>query len=258
MRYKGYLISHGGKVRKNNEDNGYLDGVFRHKDDLFFWGYRCEKQNRLLCAAFDGVGGVDCGEVASRLAAETLFALQKENPTEVELEKYVELANNKIIHANEARQMATTFVLLSINDNQLLFSNMGDSRGYLLRDQKLTQVTRDHNMVARLLEKGILTQEQARRHPQRHTIYQFLGMKAENDDGGLMLEPFVFHPINVKAGDICLLCSDGLTDMVDDQRIRSIMIQDASVEKKAKRLLKEALNLGGKDNITILLVEATG
>lgn len=256
MIYKGYLVSHGGKVRRNNEDNAYLEGVWRYDDKQFSWEYECEKAERMLCGIFDGVGGEDHGEIASRIAAETMFEFQDTGLKEEGFEEYVFNANARILLAPESGNMASTFAALFVEDDYYHFCNMGDSRIYLFRDKELTQISKDHNMVTQLLKEGILTPEQAARHPDLHTIYQYLGMNNENSEEELILEPYCPEPVKARDGDICLLCTDGLTDMVVDDDIRSILSENQNFEDKVKHLLKTALEHGGRDNITVLLVEA--
>lgn len=256
MIYKGCLISHGGKVRQNNEDNGFLDGAWRSNDKKFAWKYGCEKKDNLLCGVFDGVGGEDCGEVASRLAAEALFSFNETGFQKDGFDLYVLKANEQILSAPESSRMASTFVILSIENNQYYFCNMGDSRAYLFRKGKLIQISKDHNMVRQLVEEGILTPEQAVGHPDLHTIYQYLGMKSGTGEEELILEPYCLEAIPSKDGDICLLCTDGLTDMVEDEDIAQILSENQDIEEKTKCLLESALEHGGRDNITVLLVEA--
>ena len=253
MDYNGYLISHGGKIRSNNEDNGYLDGQYRKDDQCFFWKCKQEKKDSILTGVFDGVGGEDCGEIASRIAAETLDSIGKTGRMSTMFEKYVQIANRKILDAADDSGMASTFVLLSIENDVCHFCNMGDSRGYLLRNRKMFKMTKDHNMVSKMVARGVLTPEQARNHPDRHTIYQYLGMRT---DEGMVIEPYIGGPVRVLKGDICLLCSDGLTDMVNEEKIATILASNYLLEDKARILLDTALNNGGRDNITILLTES--
>jgi protein phosphatase len=257
MVYRGCLISHGGKIRLNNEDNAYLDGLYRSDDSLFSWQSSCERRKDLLCAVFDGVGGEDSGEVASRIAAETLAEYDGRSTVSDLFQEYVQLANDRInldIHSN---RMASTFVILSVEDDCYHFCNMGDSRGYLFRDKRLVQLSEDHNMVSQLTKTGVLTTEQAARHPDRHTIYQYLGMKEGSGDYELTLDPYTSEAIPALKKDICLLCSDGLTDMVSDENIIKILSEEITLESKTMKLVETALEHGGRDNITVILMEAS-
>ena len=252
MLYKGYLKSHGGKIRTNNEDNGYLDGYYRIDDQQFLWSVEKEKENNILAAVFDGMGGEEQGEVASRLAARTMYGM-KNKRFSVEAENYAKKAGDCILGGDKKSRKGTTYVAVSVEDNQFFFSNIGDSRGYLFRNGQLTQMTKDHNMVQEMLKEGILTPEQAKKHPDRHSIYQFLGMQEEDD---IPPEPHCAEKIEAQQGDICLLCSDGLTDMLEDEEISRILSSSDSVKEIGDCLVEAALDKGGKDNVTVLLLMA--
>ena len=114
--------------------------------------------------------------------------------------------------------MATTYAVLSIEENEFCFSNIGDSKGYLLRDHKLQKKTKDHSIIQNLIDEGILTEKEARKHPQKHMIYQALGMQEEDMDP----EPYITLKEKVQQGDKFILCTDGVTDMVSDKDIEQI------------------------------------
>lgn len=253
MKYRGYIVSHGGNVRTNNEDNGYLDGYYRLNDKEFAWNYEKEKENSIMTAVFDGMGGEDNGEVASRLAVRTMYSMKNKRFSDI-TEEYTINAGKKIQNNANGTHMGTTYTALSVEDNVYYFSNLGDSRGYLFRDGVLTQMTKDHNMIQEMLKNGILTEEQAQKHPDRHTLYQYLGMREEEEE--IEPEPYIAEPVEAQSGDICLLCTDGLTDMLSDQEISNILSEKQLAEEKIQKLLKTALEHGGKDNITILVLEA--
>lgn len=248
----GIIMSHGGKARINNEDNGYLDGYYRLDDKEFIWSSEKETENHFLAAVFDGMGGEEHGEVASRIAARMMYAMKNKKFSEV-IEEYVAKSSESILSYAKNTNMGTTYAAVSIEENKYYFSNLGDSRGYLFRNGTLRQMTKDHNMVQEFLRAGILTEEQAKVHPERHTVYQFLGMKDEED---IPLEPYQQEPTEVQVGDICLLCSDGLTDMLKDDEICDILIKERTIKDSADNLLQSALKQGGKDNVTILLLTA--
>lgn len=259
MKYRGFIISHKGKIRTNNEDNAYLNGYYRRDDGKSFWTYQDESTNNMLAAVFDGMGGIENGEIASRLAAQELAEIEYQDETEIiqlstMIHSYAADANRRIALYDDEREMGTTCAILSIEKDHYFFFNLGDSRGYLFRDGELCQMTKDHNIIWEMVKKGILTKEQAERHPDRHSIYQCLGMKEQ----GEILEPQVFCADSVEAqkGDICLLCSDGLTDMLSDYEIQNILSTDKFIEDKVIELFRQALEKGGKDNVTIVVVEA--
>lgn len=257
-------MSHGGHVRANNEDNGYLDGRFRENDKTFSWEWAASAEENLLAAVFDGMGGEENGETASRLAAETMAALAGKNvsgqqghsgegagPFSRNLEAYVRLAGERILSLAGRAHMGTTYTALSIENDVCFFSNLGDSRGYLYRDDRLAQMTKDHNMVRELYLSGVLTKEQADRHPDRHTLYQYLGIR---DEDGMIPEPHTADPVKARPGDVCLLCSDGLTEMLEDSRIASLLEEGGNARTLARRLVQETLDAGGRDNVTVAVV----
>lgn len=262
MKYEAYLMSHGGLVRANNEDNGYLDGHFRENDRIFSWERAASAEGNLLAAVFDGMGGEENGEAASRLAAETMVALAGksvsgqlghagEGPFSRNLETYVRLAGERILSLAGRARTGTTYTALSIEKDVYFFSNLGDSRGYLYRDGRLIQMTKDHNMVRELYVSGVLTKEQADRHPDRHTLYQYLGIR---DEEGLIPEPYAAKPVRARPGDVCLLCSDGLTEMLEDGRISALLEEGGGAKALARRLVWDALDAGGRDNVTVATV----
>lgn len=254
MKYRAYITSHGGNIRKNNEDNAYLEGIYRLEDNEFCWNYKIEKQDFVLAAVFDGMGGISSGEIASRMAAVEMSHIKSAVFSE-NLQSYVQETNAKIVNYSKNHKMGTTYTAVSVEDNKYYFSNIGDSRGYLYRNGKLEQMTKDHNLVQEMYNGGVLTKEQALKHPERHAIYQYLGMP-EEDGMEIVLEPFIRNSVSAETGDICLLCSDGLTDMVTEEKIQEILEKAGTIEDKAESLKECALENGGKDNVTILLIEA--
>lgn len=251
MNYHGYLMSHGGHVRLNNEDNAYLNGYYRENDEQFYWEYETIGKNQMVAAVFDGMGGEENGEMASRLAAETMSQLSQKGIKELR-EEYAGTANKVIRSYIKNKTMGTTYVAVFIENDQYYFQNIGDSRGYLFRNGRLRKMTKDHNMIQEMIKYGILTKEQAQIHPDRHTLYQYLGMKEEKD---VILEAYEQEAIDVQAGDLCLLCSDGLTDMITEQEIKNCLSSKSELRAKSDRMFNLALDRGGRDNITILLIE---
>lgn len=250
MRYYGYVISHGGYQRINNEDNAFLDGVYRKEDMKFYWEYETESENHLLAAVFDGMGGENDGEVASRIAARAIGKFKGQLSGNEDM--YIRETNEEIQSYAGKNRMGTTYAAVSIESNQYYFQNIGDSRGYLFRNGELMQMTKDHNMVLQMRKLGILTDDQVSRHPDRHAIYQYLGIEKEED---VILEPHLAQKIKARKGDICLLCTDGLTDFVSDTEICDVLRKSIGLENKMEQLLSKALDKGGKDNVTILLIK---
>lgn len=260
MIYQAYAISHGGKIRSNNEDNFYLNGKYRTDNNLFSTEASFVTEKAFRAAVFDGIGGAEKGEVASYIAARTMDEA-KSGLLGDGLISYIRNVNRRIQEAGNGKEMGSTCVILNISSDMCWFSNVGDSRGYLYRNHSLKKMTKDHNLVTELYEQGLFTKEQAMKHPERHAIYQYLGMKDEDD---VMVEPYEHTVFAAREGDWYLLCSDGLTDMVEESRILEIMEEtvsaepDKEAETLAKRLVDEALVRGGRDNVTVLLIKVQG
>ena len=237
-----------GKVRKNNEDS-LLTG---------------DGRDEALFAVADGIGGFEAGEVASRIAIGVLEELEPSDS----LEDAVREANRRILAASRGDEklsgMGTTIVAarFSVKDGagganegtsnesnsgaSAEISHVGDSRAYLLRGGELAPVTEDHSLVAELVRSGDLTRAQASEHPQKNLITRALGAEDEVqvDTAVLPIEP----------DDRILLCSDGLTDMVPEARIGELLAAP-SPEEAAHALVKAALDAGGADNVTVVVVD---
>jgi protein phosphatase len=199
-----------------------------------------------LFAVADGMGGAQAGEVASRLAAGAV----KESGAD--LENLIQEANRRVhqrsLEDPNASGMGTTLTVASVEDALVRIGHVGDSRAYLVRDGNLEQLTEDHSLVAELMRSGKLSAEEAESHPQRSVITRALGTDPDVDFDTFAVEP--------RAGDLFLLCSDGLTTMVDDQTILSVVEERRSdLDKLVKSLIKAANRGGGEDNITVVAFE---
>lgn len=235
-----------GKVRGNNEDTFILQPS--------------KGGEYILASAIDGVGGYSGGEVAAALARESIIEYF-ENPgsdlTRMMVEALIS-ANEKIynekIEVKEHDSMACvlTLAVVDIKKNEFHFIHVGDTRLYLLRDGSLVKLTKDQSFVGFLEDSGRLTEEAAMSHPKRNEINKALGFNRalEKDPDYFESGKSPFLP-----GDIILLCSDGLTDMVNKQDITEIMTSELSLEEMSQRLIDAANAKGGKDNITAVLVK---
>ncbi|MGD1050445.1 MAG: Stp1/IreP family PP2C-type Ser/Thr phosphatase [Solirubrobacteraceae bacterium] len=198
----------------------------------------------------DGMGGAQAGEVASQLAI-THFSdgLPDGDGAERQLERAVQEANADIhaLSERDARRagMGTTLTAAYVGADEVSFAHVGDSRAYLLRDGRLERVTEDHSLVEELLRQGRLTEEEAEEHPQRSIITRALGPEPDVD-----VDTFT---LKAAAGDIFLICSDGLTSMVPDATIAEIVTQADDIAAAAERLVAAALDAGGRDNVTVVL-----
>jgi protein phosphatase len=207
-----------------------------------------------LAAVADGVGGATAGEVASRAAIHALVHLDKcrlDGALEDALAGAVVTGNDRIGFMVECRPqlagMSTTLTAVALGDERYVLANVGDSRTYLLRDGGLTRLTRDDSYVQMLLDSGALTADEARHHPQRSLV-----LEALDGDPERRAPPVTTAP--ARAGDRLLLCSDGLSDYVDDEAIAAVL-RDGSGEACAERLVAMALAAGARDNVSVVVAD---
>lgn len=204
-----------------------------------------------LFAVADGMGGHAAGEVASEVAIQSLLAHAPQTADGDDLARAVVEANRAVIRAAReglGRQgMGTTMTAAILEGSRLVIAQVGDSRAYLLHQDRLQAVTRDHSLMADLIESGQITPEQAKTHPQRSVITRALG----SDPNTL---PDIYE-MTVEDGDRLLLCSDGLSGMVDDDLLESTLVRVGNPQKCADTLVDEALAAGGHDNVTAIVVD---
>ena len=247
--------THVGKVRKNNED--YAQSLI-------------ERSVFVLC---DGMGGYEGGEVASRLAVTTVLDFMThadEKGQEMTwpgnydsdisfrancLKAGIEQANQRILDAiaetPALQKMGTTIVGLVFEGGKAFYCHVGDSRGYLWRAGKLSQITQDHSFVGEQVRMGLITAEQAEHHAYKNVITRSLGMPET---------PKVdVTPVESRPGDIFVICSDGLSGMTPDSNVEKIITEaKGDLDAAGDRLIEAALEGGGKDNVTVTLVEYGG
>jgi serine/threonine protein phosphatase PrpC len=239
LRISGVAVSHVGLVRSGNEDAGFIGGG--------------------LMLVADGVGGAAAGEVAAATAAYVVSALALAEPDAepiAALRRAVRLAQEQVAHGvqlDPARAgMATTLTALQTDGSRFALAHLGDSRGYLFRDGVLTRLTRDHTYVQRLVDEGTLREHDVPHHPWRNVVLR--SVNGSREEGGEVAE------VDLVAGDRVLLASDGLTDLVREERIAALLGSQHD-DAAAQSLVDEALALGGRDNVTCVLatvVESTG
>ena len=249
MKTKYDAQTHKGMVRENNEDCFILQSLWN--------------DSYLLCAAIDGMGGYEGGEVAASVARDTivdyLSHCQKQDNDILEmLEAAVIEANNNIIRHKEndtnLRQMGcvATVGLIDLDKVWLYMAHVGDSRLYLYKGGHLQKLSHDHSLVGYREEIGELTEEEAMAHPNRSLISKSLGHNVIEGLGQDYIDLGIFP---LQSGTQLLFCSDGLSDMVTSNEIGAILGQDISVSRKNRQLIDLANEKGGKDNITVVLVE---
>jgi len=205
----------------------------------------------------DGMGGHAAGEVASEMAVKIvlreLTGLRDLETDGVDRRVRDALKTaNRAIHERtlvevDKQGMGTTASVLLISGHRYLIGQVGDSRVYLLRDGALTQLTKDHSYVQEQVDAGFLTPEQARYHPYSNVITRCVGASPD-------VEPDIYRG-EVKLGDVYLVASDGLTGMVDDRRLQTLLLSRATPDRKVHQLISEANGRGGLDNITAIVVE---
>ncbi len=202
-----------------------------------------------LFGVADGMGGAQAGEVASRLATESFQAVSRgEESPEAYLRAIAKTANariHRVAQADESRSgMGTTLTAALVEDDEVGLAHVGDSRAYVFRDGDLKLLTSDHSLVEELRRQGRLTDEQAEDHPQRSIITRALGPERDVD-----IDTMTYQ---ARPGDVYLLCSDGLTTMVREERIAEVLGESDSLEEAVSRLIDEANEAGGRDNITVV------
>jgi len=213
-----------------------------------------EENSIILLVVADGMGGHNAGEIASDVAKKTIdeyIFLNDLTDASSTLEKAVVLANKNVFEKSETEAgyvgMGTTVTCALIYENFAYIANVGDGRTYLLRDNKLMQVTKDHSYVQRLVDAGFITMDEARFHPRSNVITRAIGTN-ENVAVDLFKN-------ELNKGDVYLLCSDGLTTHVDDEYIEKTLKADIKPPAKVKKLISHALEQGGSDNITAVIAE---
>ena len=244
---KSFFLTDTGKVRDHNEDS-----VIILKNS----------NNEYLLAVADGMGGHSAGEIASSLAIDYLVNSFNDNFDKLDKVQAVNWIREKVVRINElifeyvnkhpeSKGMGTTLVIAIVTNNYILFGNIGDSSGFVLKDEHLHKVTYDHTLVNLLMKAGELTEEEAKDHPKKNVLMKALGA---NDP----IDIDIFDcDMNISS---ILLCSDGLTNMLDVEQIEKVLISDLEIEEKVIKLIRKCNNRGGTDNISIayLSLEESG
>jgi PPM family protein phosphatase len=217
----------------------------RHNEDA----YVCDPP---LFAIADGMGGAQAGEIASHLAATSVQHAERDGGSETRVEQLIQAANRSVYERARADEstsgMGTTMTVALVDGDLVRIGHVGDSRAYLVREHALEQLTEDHSLVGELVRSGRLSPEEAEDHPHRSVITRVLGTDPEVD-----VDSF---SVTAKPGDLFMLCSDGLTSMVDDGRILELIEERAGdVQGIARALVDEANTNGGEDNITVILFQ---
>jgi len=221
-----------GRTRRHNEDSYVIEPP--------------------LFAIADGMGGAQAGEVASRLATAALKESDADAGGEQRISDLIQEANRRVYDRSSSDPntsgMGTTITVALVGDDHVAFGHVGDSRAYLIRDAQMEQLTEDHSLVNELLKTGKLSPEEAETHPQRSVITRALGTDPDVD-----VDTF---SVAAETGDLFLLCSDGLTDMVSEEAILELVEQNRKdIDRALRALVREANRGGGQDNITVVAFE---
>lgn len=247
-----------GKIRQNNEDNFYLNGEVLSLERMDDGGTfeHCSSHDGQVYSVCDGMGGEDSGELASYTAVSMLADAVKSGANFFERAKMTALVRKisdtiwKVAKGKD-QQSGTTMVMCAIRGGNAVVAHVGDSRAYLFREKKLRRLTKDHSEVQRMVSLGIINEEDARNHPKRNIINQYLGMPSDE----VRVEPTFSQAIPLQAGDSLLLCSDGVTDMITDEQIAEAFLSSANMRDASRKIVDQALENGGRDNITALCLQ---
>ncbi len=265
-------LSDRGQIRESNEDCFVVAELTRtlqiHHSNLpqNKATFSCHRGHVFLVA--DGVGGEEAGEVASGLSVQSIeefllntlkrFSnLQASEEQDVlrDLQNALFQADARIFEETtthpEWRGMGTTLTLAFAINWRLFVAHAGDSRCYLYSGKKLQQLTQDHTVTAEMVRRRIITPQEQEHHPWRHAVTNILG----GSERGVQAE---LHSLDLHAGDVLLLCSDGLTEMIPEERIAAILKEEKRPQRACERLVGEANHRGGKDNVTVIVAQING
>lgn len=238
---KTFSMTHVGQRREMNQDYMYTsETAVGNLPNLFL--------------VADGMGGHAAGEYASRFTVEKIVekitnSSQKEPVASIK--EAVEQVNTMLLAEADAdvskAGMGTTIVAATVVENRLYAANVGDSRLYVINEESIIQITRDHSLVEEMVRLGEMDKEDAKDHPDKNIITRAIGVLPEVTAD--------FFEIMLNPGDMILMCSDGLTNMVEDNEIKKIVLGQRDIVEKAEKLVETANRNGGKDNITVVLIE---
>ncbi len=240
INLKSFSKSDAGKVRQNNED--------------FYGEFKIGDQHNVFVVA-DGMGGHNAGEIASRLAVTTFienykkFFEESDEPTKAIESAFLE-ANRRVFEEGTGREsqhgMGTTLSALVIIKEKAFLGHVGDSRIYLIREDECIKLTQDHSLVGKMQENGVITEEEARVHPRRNILYLSLGVRDT-------ISPQIKGGIELRDGDIFVICTDGLSNLVTDEEIKVIAINNPP-KKAVEKLIDKARERGAPDNVTVEVI----
>lgn len=238
---KTFSMTHIGRRRETNQDYMFTSELpVGNLPNLFL--------------VADGMGGHAAGDYASRFTVDKIveYIRQSDQREPVKLIKEAVKEANHLLLAEaelspERKGMGTTIVAAVVEKNCLYTANIGDSRLYVINQEEITQITRDHSLVEEMVRMGEMDKSEAREHPDKNIITRAVGVQPEVSVD--------FFETRLRENDTILLCSDGLTNMIEDEKIRQITLSQRDIVEKAEQLVETANQNGGRDNITVVLVE---
>lgn len=252
MRLTSSVVCGPGKIRETNQDNFYLNGPYNGSiGEMRPIAIQGEEVREGFFAVADGMGGEEHGELASLIAVSSLDQLDRSRGLDGVVE-YIQARNSDVcglIRQNGGARSGSTFVGVNLRDGRAELANIGDSRAYLLRGGELAQLSVDHTSVRAMVDMGVISPDSARKHPGRHQLTQHLGIFPEE----MLIQPYT-AAIELMEDDLLLLCSDGLYDMLEDGAIRDILCADRPLCDLAAALYDAAMDAGGRDNTTVMLI----
>lgn len=257
MKYNLYVSTDTGKIREKNEDNFLLNKAVRelNQNRINIRGFA--KDEPIVCAVFDGMGGEALGEIASKICADeavSLYKLAKETGQlqDADIDDYAQRANDIIVEkikSNRAKRGGSTLAMVYIQDGKVSAYSTGDSRIYLYRDSKLLRISEDHTLAMKKYKANIYTKEEAENSVDSHKLTSFVGVDV--DGRGFRVEKY--DSFDFEENDKVLICSDGLYDMCSEEKIAELLSGDSKTI--SGDLVRAALRHGGIDNITCLVIE---
>ena len=236
-------------------------GKSRHENQDYYFIDLMPEEQQTVCVVCDGMGGAKAGNIASELSARVFIEEMRQRmkpkmsrrQRENALRDAVTATNDLVYHQSrehsELMGMGTTVVGFVVSEGQMSVVNVGDSRAYLINEQGISRITRDHSLVEDMVQRGDLTPEQARQHPSKNLITRALGT-ASSVRGD-------YYSLDLEPGDVILLCTDGLSNMVSDQEILYEVIHGGELESCCQRLLNIVSERGAPDNVTIVIFQNT-
>ena len=251
------VINNKGRVRGNNEDNFFLNGIYLQRKEMDEGAFISNSSEDLfqLYAVCDGMGGADSGEEASYCAVHELSLGYQELNKKLQPDELTDVLYNiseKIRQEalQRGQKSGTTIAMAVVDDGQLCLANVGDSRVYRLRNNSLQQMSVDHSKIQRMMSMGLITPEQARTDPSRHVITQYLGMPEEPEPD------YLRRSLKLYPGDVLLLCSDGVGGVLEPSCIENCLCRSAPDEMcNALNAEIQKRNLKYQDNYTALIVQ---